>query len=241
MVETVETVALSQLPLAPRNPLPYRQQVQAIRTFHTGLETLRDAGGPVTRLRLAPRWLMPPVVDRHLTTRGPRHPWPSAGNMLRGRACTTKCATCSARTFRPHPRTLASAPTRAATDLHQASRPRIRRAHGPSRGNRRRHMGPRHRSRPRHRMPQADAAGAGPLGARTRPGQPLRCHRRATAGHDEVRRRSGAAPATASHDGCRPRPADARAPPATSYTGSPTRSCRRAAKTRPGTRRWCRH
>jgi cytochrome P450 len=62
MVETVETVALSQLPLAPRNPLPYRQKVQAIRTFHTGLETLRDAGGPVTRLTLAPRWLMPPVV-----------------------------------------------------------------------------------------------------------------------------------------------------------------------------------
>jgi cytochrome P450 len=62
MVETVETVALSQLPLAPRNPLPYRQKVQAIRTFHTGLETLRDAGGPVTRLTLAPKWLMPPVV-----------------------------------------------------------------------------------------------------------------------------------------------------------------------------------
>jgi cytochrome P450 len=62
MVETVETVALSQLPLAPRNPLPYRQQVQAIRTFHTGVETLRDAGGPVTRLTLAAKWLMPPVV-----------------------------------------------------------------------------------------------------------------------------------------------------------------------------------
>jgi cytochrome P450 len=62
MVETVETVALSRLPLAPRNPLPYRQQVQAIRTFHTGVEALCDAGGPVTRLTLAPKWLMPPVV-----------------------------------------------------------------------------------------------------------------------------------------------------------------------------------
>ena len=62
MVETVHEVALSELPLAPRNPLPDRQQVRAIRTFHTGLETLRDAGGPVTRLKLAPKWLMPPVV-----------------------------------------------------------------------------------------------------------------------------------------------------------------------------------
>ncbi|MGQ9347067.1 cytochrome P450 [Mycolicibacterium gilvum] len=62
MVETVRQVAVSELPLAPRNPLPYRQQVRAIRTFHTGLETLRDAGGPVTRLELAPRWLMQPVV-----------------------------------------------------------------------------------------------------------------------------------------------------------------------------------
>jgi cytochrome P450 len=62
MVEAIEKVIPSELPLAPRNPLPYRQQVQTIRAFHTGLETLRDAGGPVTRLKLAPKWLMPPVV-----------------------------------------------------------------------------------------------------------------------------------------------------------------------------------
>ena len=62
MEETVDEVALTELPAAPRNPLPYRQQVRAIRTFHTGLETLRDSGGPVTRLTLAPKSLMPPVV-----------------------------------------------------------------------------------------------------------------------------------------------------------------------------------
>jgi cytochrome P450 len=62
MVETVDEVALSELPLAPLNPLPYRQQVRAIRAFHTGLEALRDAGGPVTRLRFGPKWLMPPIV-----------------------------------------------------------------------------------------------------------------------------------------------------------------------------------
>jgi cytochrome P450 len=62
MVETIATVDLSELPLAPKNPLPYRQQLRALRTFHTGVEALRDAGGPVTRLTLAPKWLMPPVV-----------------------------------------------------------------------------------------------------------------------------------------------------------------------------------
>ena len=36
--------------------------MRAIRNYHTGLETLRDAGGPVTRLTLGPKWLMPPIV-----------------------------------------------------------------------------------------------------------------------------------------------------------------------------------
>jgi cytochrome P450 len=54
--------ASAELPLAPQNPLPILRQVTALRTFHTGLETLRDAGGPVTRLVLAPKWLAPTVV-----------------------------------------------------------------------------------------------------------------------------------------------------------------------------------
>jgi hypothetical protein len=62
MVETIAKPDVVRLPLAPKNPLPYRQQLKAVRAFHTGLETLRDAGGPVTRLVLAPKWLMPPVV-----------------------------------------------------------------------------------------------------------------------------------------------------------------------------------
>ncbi|MDT5365338.1 MAG: hypothetical protein QOC69_7100 [Mycobacterium sp.] len=62
MVETVEKVEAAALPLAPKNPLPYRRQVSALRAAHTGLEALRDAGGPVTRLKLAPRWLSPAVV-----------------------------------------------------------------------------------------------------------------------------------------------------------------------------------
>ncbi len=59
MVETVEVAAL---PLAPRNPLSPLQQMKAVRSFHTGCEALRDAGGQVTRCSLAPTWMLPPVV-----------------------------------------------------------------------------------------------------------------------------------------------------------------------------------
>ncbi|WP_371871686.1 cytochrome P450 [Mycobacterium bourgelatii] len=56
----VEKCDVSELPLAPRNPLPRWQQIKAIRAFHTGCATLRDAGGPVTRL--APIWMLPTLV-----------------------------------------------------------------------------------------------------------------------------------------------------------------------------------
>ncbi|MEB3070864.1 cytochrome P450 [[Mycobacterium] vasticus] len=55
-------VDVRALPLAPKNPLPYWQQVREVRQMHTGVEKLRDAGGPVTRLVLAPRRLAPPMV-----------------------------------------------------------------------------------------------------------------------------------------------------------------------------------
>lgn len=53
---------VAALPLAPKNPLPYRERLKAIREFHTGTNKLRDAGGPVTRVTLGPRWLIPPIV-----------------------------------------------------------------------------------------------------------------------------------------------------------------------------------
>lgn len=53
---------VATLPLAPKNPLPYRERVKAIREFHTGTNKLRDAGGPVTRVTLGPSWLIPPIV-----------------------------------------------------------------------------------------------------------------------------------------------------------------------------------
>ena len=57
-----ETVEVEALPLAPRNPLPFLQQVKAARAYHTGCETLRDAGGPLTRCSLGPKWMLPPIV-----------------------------------------------------------------------------------------------------------------------------------------------------------------------------------
>src|ERR1700740_3607979 len=56
MVEAIEKFDLRTAPLVPMNPLPYWQQMKAIRAYHSGPETLRDAGGAVTRLRLAPNW-----------------------------------------------------------------------------------------------------------------------------------------------------------------------------------------
>jgi len=57
-----ETVEVAALPLAPQNPLPYLQRMKATRAFHTGCETLRDAGGPVTRYSLGPRSMLPPIA-----------------------------------------------------------------------------------------------------------------------------------------------------------------------------------
>ncbi|MBV8927931.1 MAG: cytochrome P450 [Mycobacteriaceae bacterium] len=62
MTATNETADVRALPLAPKNPLPYWQLVKAVRVFHTGQEVLRDAGGPVIRVELGPKWLVPRMV-----------------------------------------------------------------------------------------------------------------------------------------------------------------------------------
>lgn len=77
-------VEVRALPLAPRNPLPYRRQVREVRQLHTGIEILRDAGGPVTRLVLAPRWLAPPTVV--VTSPQGAHDVLSSGNVDRAPA-----------------------------------------------------------------------------------------------------------------------------------------------------------
>jgi cytochrome P450 len=62
LIEPDHDVDVASLPLAPKNPLPYLQRMRQARIFHTGLEALRDAGGPVTRLVFGPKWLLPPLV-----------------------------------------------------------------------------------------------------------------------------------------------------------------------------------
>jgi len=57
--------------------------LNALRVFHTGQETLRDAGGPVTRLSFGPKSLLRPIVMA--TT-----PTGSATSRTSGRTCGTK-------------------------------------------------------------------------------------------------------------------------------------------------------
>ena len=62
MLETAESTDVAELPLAPKNPLPYRRQLRAVRSLIDGFQELIDAGGPITRIVLAPKRLFPTVV-----------------------------------------------------------------------------------------------------------------------------------------------------------------------------------
>lgn len=62
MTETVDASGIASLPLPPRCPLSYRQRLAALKQFPYGADLFRAAGGPVTRFRFAPSWLMPQIV-----------------------------------------------------------------------------------------------------------------------------------------------------------------------------------
>jgi cytochrome P450 len=62
MLEALESADVAKLPLAPKNPLPYRHQLRAVRSLIDGFQELLDAGGPVTRMVLGPKWLFPTAV-----------------------------------------------------------------------------------------------------------------------------------------------------------------------------------
>ncbi|SPM30216.1 cytochrome P450 [Mycobacterium terramassiliense] len=65
MVEMLEQfeVGASPVPVpVPKNPLPYWRQVKAVRSYIDGIQTLLDAGGPLTRIVLGPKWLVPEIV-----------------------------------------------------------------------------------------------------------------------------------------------------------------------------------
>lgn len=57
-----DATEVGRLPPAPDTPLSLRERIAAIQVAHSGCETFRDAGGPVTTVRIAPRWMMPPIV-----------------------------------------------------------------------------------------------------------------------------------------------------------------------------------
>jgi len=58
----VTTATQQSLPLAPKNPLPYRTRLKAARAYTDGLITLHEAGGPITRNILGPKRLAPPLL-----------------------------------------------------------------------------------------------------------------------------------------------------------------------------------
>ncbi len=62
MVSTTEQSRVGALPLVPKNPLPIGQLIKAVRNLDAGQEVVRDAGGPITRVQLGPKWAFPPLV-----------------------------------------------------------------------------------------------------------------------------------------------------------------------------------
>jgi cytochrome P450 len=53
---------VSTFPLAPDVRMGLRERFAALQEFHTGQERIRDAGGPVTMVRLGPARLVPPFA-----------------------------------------------------------------------------------------------------------------------------------------------------------------------------------
>ncbi|WP_071286465.1 cytochrome P450 [Mycolicibacterium llatzerense] len=59
---STDATDVGRLPPAPDVPLSLRERIAAIQVAHSGCEIFRDAGGPVTTVRIAPKWMMPPIV-----------------------------------------------------------------------------------------------------------------------------------------------------------------------------------
>jgi cytochrome P450 len=59
---TSHATGVRALPLVPKNPLPIRQLLKAVRHLDKGQELIRDGGGAISRLQVGPKWLFPPLV-----------------------------------------------------------------------------------------------------------------------------------------------------------------------------------
>ena len=172
---------VSALPLAPKNPLSIRQLLRAVRNLDAGQEVLRDAGGAVTRIQFGPKWLAPPVVAVFS---------PGGIRDVLGRNDTyaERCVVheevqhlAGDSLFVLPQRAVAAAQACAATGLHQAERPQLRRSHVAGSAVVVRKLAGEWGSRPRPRLQASDHAVAGPLGSRPRLDRPRRRDRRAHA------------------------------------------------------------
>jgi len=54
--------SIKSLPLVPKNPLPLWQLLKGVRDLNAGQMMAREAGGPITRVQVGPKWLIPPIV-----------------------------------------------------------------------------------------------------------------------------------------------------------------------------------
>ena len=132
MVEMLEKSEVGARSLAPKNPLPYWRQVKAVRSYIDGLQALVDAGGPITRLVLGPKWLLPNVV-LIASPQGARDLLGRTDEVVdRGRTRTMveMHALMGGNLLNlPHEQ-LATAATHAAADVHQAPCAPLRGTHG---------------------------------------------------------------------------------------------------------------
>jgi cytochrome P450 len=62
MVRMLGKSDVGALPPVPKNPLPFWQQFKGVRSYIDGHQALLNAAGPITRLVLGPKWLLPNVV-----------------------------------------------------------------------------------------------------------------------------------------------------------------------------------
>ena len=62
MVEMLENTEVARADAGAEESAPVRRQLKAVRSYIDGIQALLDAGGPITRLVLGPKWLLPNVV-----------------------------------------------------------------------------------------------------------------------------------------------------------------------------------
>ena len=238
VIDVVDTLEVELLPLAPRNPLPYRQQLRAIKNSHTGCETIRDAGGPVTKVRLGPRIVVPAIVvvtspqgardilgrNHEFVDRGTLPFMVDLRHLIGGNLANLPYAE-----WLPRKRALQPVFTKQHVPQFAGHMAGSRRPRSPELARRR-------CRRSQCRLSHADAAGSGSVSIGPRPRRQRRCDGQRYALRDEMGRRSlhgaGARATMASHAG-----SGAPARRTALYTGSPSRSCRRAVPIPTGTHR----